>query len=260
LALDLPAPSTTKLERSPLSLVVCQVRHEQNDAASDPKRGVAIRDALKDRYAVLEQQIGQELTIAAGPTGAQTLPGSAIRGWKIRSDDETWNAVVMPEFFSLETTRYDRWDDFRDRLSSFAAAVNDAIDVSLEQRIGLRMIDQITHPDVTTPHDWRSWIDPSILGPILHDRLGVGVVTTQQVVQLEAGEGRSVILRHGCFRDQDAGGQWTYLLDHDCFVQRGSPFEVNALMAAIEDLHTLALQVFQSSITSAMYEYLKGHA
>lgn len=256
--LDLPQPATEKLSRSPLSLVVCQVRHEQNEAASDPKRAVAIRDAVKDWYGVLEQQTGQELTIAAGPAGVQALPGASSRGWRIRADDESWNAVVMPEFFSLETTKYDDWDDFRARLAAFATAVHSAIDVSLEQRVGLRMIDRITHPDVAEPQDWRELIVPSMLGPIAHDQLGSGIVTTQEIVQLDAGDGRSVILRHGCFRDQEAGGRWTYLLDHDCFVQRGAPFDIDDFVAVLEELHTLALQVFQASITPALLDYLRG--
>jgi uncharacterized protein (TIGR04255 family) len=255
--LDLPAPSTAKLERSPLSLVVCQVRHEQNLAASDPKRAVAVHDQLNAAYPVLEEQSGQEITIAAGATGIQALPGQQSRGWKMRSTDQGWTAVVMPEFFSLETTRYDDWPDFRSRLETFARAVHEAIDPSLEQRVGIRFIDQITHPDVNTPQDWRGWIDDAFLGPIAHDSVGSSVTTTQQLLQLDAGDGRSIILRHGCIREQEKDA-WMYLLDHDCFVQRGRPFDVDELVAAVEDLHTLALQVFQAAITPDLYSYLRG--
>jgi uncharacterized protein (TIGR04255 family) len=256
-ALDLPAPSTEKLARSPLSLVVCQVRHEQNHAASDPKRAVAIHDSVKGDYALLEEQSGQELTIAAGSMGIQALPGQQSRGWKMRSTDQAWTAVVMPEFFSLETTGYGDWPGFRQRLESFAGAVHQSIDLSLEQRIGMRFIDQISHPDVTTPRDWKGWIDDAFLGPIAHEKIGAGVVTTQQVLQLDTGDGRSVILRHGCFRDPESG-EWKYLLDHDCFVQRGRQFQVHEVMTAAEELHTLALQVFQAAITPKLFAYLKG--
>jgi uncharacterized protein (TIGR04255 family) len=258
-ALDLPAPSTDKLGRSPLSLVVCQVRHEQNLGASDPKRAVAVHDRVKDAYPVLEEQTGQELTIAAGAGGIQALPGQQTRGWKMRSEDQAWNAVVMPTFFSLETTRYDDWPDFKLRLESFARAVYEAIDPSLEQRVGIRFIDQITHPDVNTPQDWRPWIDAAFLGPIAHDKIGSSVTTTQQLLQLDAGDGRSIILRHGCVRDEEKG-TWMYLLDHDCFVQRGRTFDVDDIVSAVADLQTLALQVFQAAITPEMYAYLRGSA
>lgn len=258
MALALPEPSTEKLALSPLSLVVCQVRHEENIAASEPKRAFRVHEAVKDSYPVLEQQSGQELTITAGPLGVQTMPGVSQRGWKMRSNDQTWNAVVMPDFFSLETTDYDDWSDFRRRLDVLSKAVTSAVEPSLEQRIGLRFIDRITHPDVKTPKDWGRWIDPAFLGPIAHERIGEGVTTSQQIIQLEAGDGRSLILRHGAVRDPEAGGQWTYLIDQDCFVQRGRPFDVDQLLEAAESLHTLALQVFQQAITTDLYRYLKG--
>lgn len=254
----LPSPSTEKLARSPLSLVVCQVRHEQTIAASDPKRAVSIHDAVKDRYPLLEEQSGQELTITAGPAGVQSLPGASQRGWKLRTTDQAWNAVVMPEFFSLETTSYEDWPDFRARLESFSRAVAEAVEPSLEQRVGLRFIDRITHPDVTTAVDWKKWIDQSFLGPIAHETLGQAVTTSQQILQLDMGDGRSIVLRHGAFRDQQASGQWIYLIDHDCYIQRGKPFNVDDMLNAAEELHTLALQVFQQAITPDLYNYLKG--
>jgi uncharacterized protein (TIGR04255 family) len=256
-AFDLAPPSTETLKHSPLSLVVCQVRHEQNIAASDPKRAVKVHEQVGNAYSVLEEQAGQEFTIAAGPAGIQTAPGEKSRGWRMRSADEAWTAVMMPEFFSLETSRYGDWPDFSGRLEAFASAVHGSIDVSLEQRVGIRFIDQITHPDVTDPVGWRAWIDEAFLGPIAHDNLGPHVTATQQLLQLDAGDGMSVILRHGCVRDMEKNA-WVYQLDHDCFAQRGKPFDVAALMTVAEELHTLALQVFQAAIKPELYAYLRG--
>ncbi len=259
MALALPEPLTEKLDRSPLSLVVCQVRHEESIAAREPKRALRVHEAVEAAYPVLEQHSGQELTITAGPLGVQTMPVAAQRGWKMRSEDQSWNAVVMPDFFSLETTDYDDWPDFRGRLEALMRAVASEIEPSLEQRVGLRFIDRITHPDVTTPRDWAGWIDPAFLGPIAHETVGEGVTTSQQIIQLDAGDGRSLILRHGAFRDPEAGGQATYLIDQDCFIQRGRPFDADQILEAAGSLHTLAIQVFQQAITPDLYKYLKGN-
>ena len=258
MALILPAPLTDKLDRSPLSLVVCQVRHERTMTASEPKRAVSIHDVVKESYPVLEEQAAQELTIAAGQLGIQTVPGTVNRGWKLRSNDQAWTAVVMPDFFSLETTRYINWDDFRIRLDKFARAVAEAVEPSLEQRVGLRFIDRITHPNVTKPEEWTQWINPSFLGIIADQQLGRAVIASQQVLQIDTGSGQSITLRHGAVRDAESSGQMTYLIDQDCYAQRGRPFDVDQLLSALEGLHTLALQIFQQAITPALYQYLKG--
>ena len=259
MALVLPEPSTEKLERSPLSLVVCQVRHEVNVAASDPKRALQVHDAIQGQYPALDPHAGQELTVTAGPLGVQTMPGAVQRGWRMRSEDQGWNALVMPDFFSLETTSYQDWPDFRGRLEAFTRAVATAMGPSLEQRVGLRFIDRITHPDVASPKDWARWIDGAFLGPIVHERIGDGVTTSQQIIQLDAGGGRLLMLRHGAVRDPGAGGEWTYLIDQDWYVQRGRTFDAEQVLEAAESLHTLALQVFQQAITPDLFEYLKGH-
>jgi uncharacterized protein (TIGR04255 family) len=71
------------------------------------------------------------------------------------------------------------------------------------------------------------------------------------------GEGRSVILRHGAVSDAESPHQLTYLLDQDCYVQRGQPFDVDQILEVVEDLHTLALQIFQQAVTPELYSYLK---
>ncbi len=230
MALALPEPSTDKLERSPLSLVVCQVRYEENVAARDAKRALRIHEAIEAQFPVLEEQAGQQLTITAGPLGVQTLPAVQQRGWKMRS-----------------------------RLEALTRAVAAAIEPTLEQRVGLRFIDRITHPDVRSPEDWTGWIDNAFLGPIAHERLGSGITSSQQIVQIDAGEGRAMIVRHGAIKDPEAGGEWVYQFDQDCYVQRGRLFSADEVLAEAESLHTLALQVFQEAITPDLYKYLKGN-
>jgi uncharacterized protein (TIGR04255 family) len=163
----------------------------------------------------------------------------------------------MPDFFSLETTTYEDWPDFKHRFEELASAIETSIDPSVEQRVGLRFIDQISHPEVRRPQDWRRWINRSFLGPIDHEAIGDAIVNTQQLLQLDAGDGRGVILRHGCFRESEPAGRWIYLFDLDCFFQGGRPLDTAELATTTEHLHTLALQVFQAAITDDLYDYLR---
>jgi uncharacterized protein (TIGR04255 family) len=255
--LDLPEPSTDKLARSPLILVVCQVQHEQSLAVQDPRKALAIHEALSGQYPDFAPQNNQILSIAAGSAGLQTLPSELSRGWRMRSDDGHWTAVVMPDNFALETTKYDDWADFSSRLLGLMVAVEATISPAIEQRLGLRMIDRLIHPDVEAPADWNGLLDPSFLGLISHEALGSAVVTTQQILELDAGDERRVILRHGAFRDPQLKAE-TYTLDHDCFIQRGSPLNMDRVIRQIESLHSLALQVFQAALREPLYSYLKG--
>ena len=77
----------------------------------------------------------------------------------------------------------------------------------------------------------------------------------QQHIEFDAGNGYRVVLRHGTSRIPGED-QWVYLLDHDCFRQAGRALTNDGVMSAADDLHRIALQVFQAAITEKLYSYL----
>lgn len=256
--MKLPEPRREVLSRSPLSLVVCQVRHERDASVSETDLALKVHEVVQDDYPVLEDQSTQELTITAGSSGVQSTPAQVLTGWRMRTKDQSWTAVLMPDFFSIETTRFSDWDDFRRRLNSFSRAVEEIYRPALEERVGLRFIDRMTHPEVARPRTWQGRIAPSFLGLIGDEKFADTVTGTQQVVQLDSDEGVGAIVRYGCVQEQTPSAQTVFLLDTDCYVQRGRAFSSDELLLVTETLHTLALQIFQAAITDEMFDYLRG--
>lgn len=256
----LPAPRTDRLQHSPLELAVCQVRHERNLAVADAKRALAVHAGLEERYPTIDEAAGMALNIVGSPAGVSTATDQQ-RGWNFRSADGNWTVVLMPEFFALETRAYTDWEDFSQRLSAVIRLVHEVLEPSLEQRLGLRFIDRITDPRMSTPSEWGGWIHERLLGPILHDAFGPAVKSIQQVLQLDGGGDMEVVLRHGCLLEGSPGDQtWHYLLDHDCSRTRARAFSADALRQGAEDLHGLALSVFQAAVTPQLYKHLLGDA
>ena len=195
--LELPAPRTERLTGSPLELVVCQVRHERNLAVADAKRALRVHDGLEEQYPTIDESSGMALNIVGGPTGLSTATDQQ-RGWSFRSSDGNWTVVLMPDFFALETKAYEDWEDFSARLAAVVRLVDEVLEPSLEQRVGLRFIDRITDPKMSAPGDWGGWIDDRLLGPILHQAFGPAIKSVQRFLQLDGGDDMEVILRHGC--------------------------------------------------------------
>lgn len=256
--LELPAPDTRRLKVSPLELVVCQVRHERNVAVADAKRAFAVRDGLGAKYPTDEEATGLALNITGGPAGVSTATDSQ-QGWSFKSADGAWTVVLMPDFFALEARAYTDWDDFSARLDELVRQVEAVLEPDVERRVGLRFIDRITNPKVTSPTGWEGWINERLLGPILHDPFGPAIKSIQQVLQLDGGDDMEVLLRHGCLIEGPPGDQaWHYLLDHDCSRSRGRRFSADAIKETSDRLHELALSVFQASITPKLHAHLLG--
>lgn len=261
--LYLPDPQTERLARSPLKLVVCQVRFPETLAAAETRVGLALQEALGGRAqwrleSVKPPTIAISASIGGGVPSAQAAEISGS-GWRLLSPDGQWTVTLMPGSVAIETTRYQSWDDFLSRLTGLLNAVQNILHPEAEERLGLRYINRIEDPRVDSPVDWQRWIRVELLGLINHPHLGPGVVAAQQQVALDAGDGVKATVRQGFARD-DGLGSFPYILDIDTYRDEVRPFDPEGIQGAVVRLKRLTLGLFQNVITTDLYDYLRGSA
>jgi uncharacterized protein (TIGR04255 family) len=258
-ALDLPEPDTTRLARSPLELVVCQIRHERRLVVGEGTTALAVHEALggaNGSYPSLDEVAGAEVNVVMG-LGTPNIRETKTSGWRFASADGAWVITLMPDSFSLETSAYTTWaDDFAPRLGALIDAVAAHVRPTFEQRIGLRYVDRIDELGLTELEAWRPYLRPELLGLVLHPQLGPGVRNYQQQLLLELADGVTAGLRHGPVVEP---GRETvdYQLDYDIFRQGGRPFDAAATKAAAAQFNIYALQLFQASVSDELLEELR---
>jgi uncharacterized protein (TIGR04255 family) len=256
--LNLPEPDQTRLPRSPLDLVVCQLRFEQQPRVSDSATALALRDELggPERYPRLDQVHAQALNVMVGPGVAPAVGQAAAgSGWRLQSGDGQWVVSLMPDHVALETTQYEGWDEFRDRFGELLDATSAQLGPGIEQRLGLRYIDRIGETGASAPADWRPYLTGELLGLVLDEALGPAVTAARQQLLLDLGDGFACTFTHG-FLPGD-GARLDYLLDYDLFREGGRPFAADGVRAALELLHVDALKLFHASVTEALLELLR---
>ena len=92
----------------------------------------------------------------------------------------------MPDFASVETTTYGLWkDDFRERLVELISALRENIKPRVEERLGLRYVNKITEPGISTPADFRGIISDGLLGAAADDYWSSGVTGAQQQLEID---------------------------------------------------------------------------
>ena len=262
MSLSLPDPDRRHLPRSPLEVVVAQVRHENRLAASDSSTASAVHRALGGSdgpYPFIDGAAAAVMlnVVVAGP-GA-SIPSanteSHLTGWRLHDADNTWAVTLMPDHFALETTQYTTWDEFAPRLAEVINVVNAHVGPAFEQRLGLRYIDRLTEPEVDEIAGWTPYIRSEVLGILRHQELGNAVLGAQQQVLLDLGDGVSATFRHGPIREPDGKGV-QYLLDYDVFRQGGRPFVPEGIRDTFENFNTASLQLFQATVTPGLLDYL----
>ncbi len=258
--LNLPPPDKRQLARSPLSLVVCQVQYENSPVVSDARFVLGFHEALGGRkglYPTVEPLQEQRFNISVGTEGPQSAASGLQIGWRLLSKDRHWAVSIMPTHVSLQTTNYTTWSgDFRKRLHSVLDATAMHVSPALEQRLGLRYVDRVTEPAVDSPQEWRDYIAPEFLGPILHEQLGPAVVASLQQIELDAGEDMRCSIRQGLAPDSAREDSLTYLLDFDIYRQDVRDFDSDDVKGAADAFNVLALQLFQQAVTDRLREFL----
>ena len=255
--LDLPDVDDSQLPKPPLTLAIAQVRHERLLDAASPTKALAIRDVLGEAAGDLSEHRQQVMTLVAGPGPGTAETSEGPSGWQLATPDGTSTTVIQQEFFSYETSSYTTWANFRARLEALASGIAAELQPKVEQRIGLRYIDSITHPSVRTAADWSGLIDPALLGALGAGRLSQSVRAAQQVLEIEGPNGVRVNLRHGS-QIAPSGGRPLYLLDLDCYRQAGRKFRPESILAGLDELHSVALRLFHTCITPSLLAEFGG--
>jgi uncharacterized protein (TIGR04255 family) len=190
----------------------------------------------------------------SGPAGAPSE--IAFSGWRMTSADG-WIVTIMPDSAALETSRYTTWDDdFRPRLRNLIEAVASRIGPAVEQRLGLRYVDRVTQPRVTSTDEWREYIAEPFLGPIMHPTVGPLVKNSQQQTGLALDDGINALVRTGFAVDDDPDGGLSYLLDFDVFRGDVRAFDAEDIMSGAETLHDVNVRLFQQAVKPKLLEAL----
>lgn len=181
---------------APLALVAVEARFPLA-ATTGPLRVPtqrAIRDALWGEDWVLENAAQQtvEMAIVQGKPSPPVVTAEEVTRITVR--DRTKVVTVRPNSVTVEVTRYDGYEAFREILRSVFSAVEKLLEPEGISRLGLRYIDEIRVPHLEGPDPWDAWLDRSLLAPRAP---GVSTETWGCAVQYATGSDRHLVLRYG---------------------------------------------------------------
>lgn len=144
-----------KLSKSPLVLVLCQVRFSPILAMAQyfPK----IQDKLRLKgYPVVKNAVIQELLITpAGRSGAKHVR------WQVQDKTGTQSIVVTENFLAFQTTAYTVFEDFVPQLALAVDMLAEEVQGLYLQRIGLRYVD-LVRPGAN--ETWHEYVRPELHG------------------------------------------------------------------------------------------------
>jgi uncharacterized protein (TIGR04255 family) len=235
---------------NPLKFVVCQIRYSVLQRFDEPGFLAEFQEGLREAFpqSSEEQQVGLSL----GPAGIAQAPPARV--WRFRNPEETANVAVARDFISLETTAYESWESFAAELELVLRAAQ-TLGISFRERLGLRYVNEMRHPEARAPAAWREYLNAELLGMVGGDVLGDDVIQALEDIRLREEDG-SVDIRHGYVGPAQTDNDPFYVLDLDYYDEQGREFDVEQTLQQLTSYHQVIHNIFEMSITDAMRDHL----
>jgi uncharacterized protein (TIGR04255 family) len=138
--LEAPLPAEVPLSDAPLVRVIAQFRFPEILSVEQREFVAPFQEAIRKTYPILRQEQTQGILLSLSGS-ASAKPQIA---WRFSDTEGQWRVSLTPEFLALETTKYVSRSDFFGRLKVLAEALDEHIEPSQLDRLGVRYIDRIT--------------------------------------------------------------------------------------------------------------------
>lgn len=249
--MPLPAYDRVRFARSPLRLVVGQVRFPLLFRFNEKPFLAPFQEAIQPEYprAAPEQQIALKVTPKGVEQGGETL-------WRFSDRTGRWSVVLGEGALTLETREYTAIDDFTRRFEALLTAAVNHLGIGDRVRLGFRFVNEFRETGANKLSDWALLLNPAFVGFAGADLLEGAVEQAFSEIQSKRADG-TVVLRHGLLTGTAVEPLPTeppmvrgrfYLLDIDYFDEREGPLEVTSATAQLRTYNEKIYQLFRWSL------------
>lgn len=251
-----------------LQLVAAEIRYPFSPRLGGEEALTFFASKLADLLPIPEPIQQQTLILGAGV--APDIKGQS--SFRLFARDRTTAATVSPTSFLLETTDYERYGSFRRILSQLLGALAEFGKPAGLERIGLRYIDEIRVPNVTSsaPSAWEPYMHEALIAaPKLASEAlpGMDPAVWNGMLTFQSPEQTTLVVRYGSFDGYsvDPNGPLRvkrrteptafFLFDIDSFWMMNeeiADFDVDYVVQTCDRLHRPISSVFERCITNRL--------
>lgn len=252
-----PESQRVKYSRNPLLEVICQLRFPKI-LRIETEAPVGFQEAIRAEYPTLNTSRAIELPFLSNP---QTNSPPIVMGqgltYEFLDKEGKWKLVLSSDFIALSTMNYEKWEDFKSRLSTAIDLLVKHYSPSHFTRVGLRYQDLIIRSELELlQHPWRSLLQPPILGAFIADNLPEqDFIEALSVFACRLDYADAVLrVRYGLAR-KDESEELGYLIDADFYTENIT--EINDATHSLDRFNREAGNFFRWCITEELQQALQ---
>lgn len=259
----LPQYDPVDLDNSPIALAVVQLGFPDIlNIQADERLIAAYQEQVRGRYPYYAA--GHQVEFLLGPQGV-TQQQSKANNWQFKDTKQNWTITVTVNSISLETKNYTSVSEFTNRMAEVVCAAEDIFGLTVQSRVGLRYVNEIRHPSVTKPADWRYLMNSTLLGLLSDDEISASVESVLQELRLSIPNG-SLKVRHGAAQGtavapepgEEPPTSEFYLFDLDASNNEERELDVDEFVELVKGYNRTIYSLFRWGMKDELFDYLKG--
>ena len=235
--LSVPVSPPARYARNFIKQAVCELRFPTLYELEGLKPPASFALALRKEYPI--QQLMESVNVGAGP-----LSRANVHTFK--SKRQRWTVTLNAASVVLETTHYESFAEFKERLAAVLKAAAPVIDSDFFTRVGLRYINTVPYQQ----GEIHKWVNPALVGPLSEGIYGDVIEHSGRVVGITTSGG--YMLQHGLVVDGN-GASRQYSLDFD-FSSEDVPF--SETLETVQKLHDDEFSMFHWALGPAAKAHL----
>ena len=253
------------LSNQPLVMVLCQVRFSTVQVGDYIP---AIQEEFRRNGFPIERA-GKVQQLIFGPGGGVPVQVVEQQRWEYRTRDETWSILVMPDSVVLQTTAYDRFEGFAEKLLQAVGTVLAKTEhdrLGVVHRVGLRYVDAVRP---RAGEDFRFYLRPGFHG-VVDDLFQAGThrLHVESTGNTRVGEAAGTMVVRVVQNDQGLllppdlvggapeqgsraeAGELITLIDMDHYVEGNFDPDVQWVVAKAYEMHDQVIETFHEHVVT----------
>lgn len=244
--------------KNPLDNVVCQLKFSPI-LKIDSETPSQFQEAIRNIYPRFEAKEGAEIQmpkelVKLMPRELLSAMLSPVSGknYSFMTRDRSWRVSLTRDFLALSTTKYQRWEDFKERLRVPLEALNQIYSPAFFTRVGLRYQNVIVRSRLGIQNrPWSDLIQPFISGVLNEPPISESVITTESKIEIQLEDNQSIVRVFHGFVGSVKNNEICYQLDSDFFTEQ--EVEVNDVIDKLDYFNQRSGRLFRWFITESLH-------
>jgi uncharacterized protein (TIGR04255 family) len=246
--------------KNPLRQVVCQLRFPPI-LRIDAEIPASFQERIRSAFPNYTEKSEMNLAVPEGvDVPAEVLrrvvQASGTKNYEFASEDGNWQVNLTRTFLALSTSRYRKWEDFRDMLLEPLNTLVIEYAPAYFSRIGLRYVDVIKRSTLGLENvDWNKLLKPHVLGVLSSVEVRDSVKDAEAQYEIGLADGKSVVRIITKLAKDSADGEIYFIIDSDFFYAERTKIE--AAVDRLNFLNVRATNLIQWAITPLLHQAME---